>query len=155
MNNDVRVFLKSKSNLKELKKVISRVCKPKSLAFLAIWAQRTQLVLFLFGLNVLLIIHLFIYQIKGDKMGFSSRYSMFEYLFWKITILYRYKKISQWPTIPPVLRLIEEDNILEFFEKPLKLGHEYQPKCWKTYKACYRSFAICGWTRSQRGSYSK
>ena len=36
MNNDVRVFLKSKSNLKELKKVISRVCKPKSLAFLAI-----------------------------------------------------------------------------------------------------------------------
>ena len=36
--------------------------------------------------------------------------------------------ILQWRTIPPVLRLIEEDKILEFIEKPLKLGHECHSK---------------------------
>ena len=32
--------------------------------------------------------------------------------------------ISEWLTIPRVLRRIEENRILEFIEKPLNLGHE-------------------------------
>ena len=42
----------------------------------------------------------------------------------KAVCYYKMTSISQWHTIPPVLRLIEEDKILEFIEKPLKLRHE-------------------------------
>src|SRR5215469_5865068 len=42
----------------------------------------------------------------------------------KAICYYKITPISQWHTIPPVLRLIEEDKILEFIEKPFKLGHE-------------------------------
>ena len=55
-------------------------------------------------------------------------------MFWKPKINFKavfYHKMTpilQWRTIPPVLRLIEEDKILEFIEKPLQLGHECHSK---------------------------
>ena len=42
----------------------------------------------------------------------------------KAVCYYKMTPISQWHTIPTVLRLIEEDKILEFIEKTLKLRHE-------------------------------
>ena len=42
----------------------------------------------------------------------------------KAVCYHKMTPISQWHTIPPVLNLIEDDKLLEFIEKPLKLGHE-------------------------------
>ena len=42
----------------------------------------------------------------------------------KAVCYYKMTPFSQWHTIPPVLRLIEEDKILEFIEKPLKFRHK-------------------------------
>src|SRR5215469_13744350 len=42
----------------------------------------------------------------------------------KAICYYKMTSISQWHTIPSVLRLTEEDKIIEFIEKTLKSGHE-------------------------------
>ena len=54
---------------------------------------------------------------KDVRMFLKSKINFKAVCYYKMTL------ISQWHTIPVLLRLIE-DKILEFIEKPLKLRHE-------------------------------